>query len=53
MIDETSKTGIFQASPELMQPELLVGLLLAHLLADFYFQPYSWVEIFCATSNFT
>ncbi|WDT84517.1 DUF3307 domain-containing protein [Alteromonas sp. 009811495] len=23
---------------------LLVALLLAHLLADFYFQPYSWVE---------
>lgn len=44
MIDETSKTGIAQASPELMQPELLVGLLLAHLLADFYFQPYSWVQ---------
>jgi len=28
----------------LMQPLLLLGLLVAHLLADFYLQPYSWVE---------
>lgn len=28
----------------IVNPELLVGLLLAHLLADFYFQPYSWVK---------
>lgn len=28
----------------LTQPSLLIGLLLAHLLADFYLQPYSWVE---------
>ena len=26
------------------QPELLVGLLLAHILADFYFQPFAWVK---------
>ena len=26
------------------QPEVLVGLLLAHILADFYFQPYAWVQ---------
>ena len=26
------------------EPELLAALLLAHLLADFYFQPFSWVQ---------
>ena len=32
------------ADLSLEQPEVLVGLLLAHILADFYFQPYAWVQ---------
>ena len=44
MIAEPSKGAIVNAIPDFAQPELLVGLLLAHLLADFYFQPYSWVK---------
>ena len=44
MIAETSKGAIVNAVPDFAQPELLVGLLLTHLLADFYFQPYSWVK---------
>ena len=28
----------------LAEPQLLVALVLAHLLADFYFQPFTWVQ---------
>ncbi|AXT40559.1 DUF3307 domain-containing protein [Alteromonas sp. BL110] len=44
MIAETSKGAIVNAASDFAQPQLLVGLLLAHLLADFYFQPHSWVK---------
>ena len=42
MIAEASNVAI--ALPELVHFELLIGLLLAHLLADFYLQPYSWIK---------
>lgn len=28
----------------LAEPQLLVALVLAHLLTDFYFQPFTWVQ---------
>ncbi|MFZ8200073.1 DUF3307 domain-containing protein [Alteromonas portus] len=40
----TDASNVTMITPNFMHSELLIGLLLAHLLADFYFQPYSWVE---------
>ena len=42
MIAEISEVAI--ATPNFVHSGLFVGLLIAHLLADFYFQPYSWVK---------
>jgi len=40
----SAETPNVEMALNVVTPELLVGLLLAHLLADFYFQPYSWVK---------
>ncbi len=39
-----TSNAITDVPPIMEQPLLLCGFLLAHVLGDFYFQPYSWVQ---------